>query len=189
MEMDIRGRRYDTFEDLREYMRGSASAIGVMMCYVMGAECDPATLARASALGEAMQLTNFLRDIGEDLRRGRVYVPAEDLAKFSVTEDDLRAGIVTDGFRDLMRFEIARTRELYAYADSGIRQLPKEVRNAVLLARLLYAQILDQIERQDYDVFSTRARTTLAQKVACAARVAIGSQRILDQLVGCDVAA
>ncbi len=182
MAMDLETTRYETYEDLREYMRGSASAVGVMMCYAMGADPQADTVGRAKALGEAMQLTNFLRDIGEDCQRGRIYLPQEELSAFGVTDSDLAGGKVTDRFRALMRFQIERAREIYAFSDPGICLLPKEGQKAVLLARLLYSQILDRIEEQDYDVFTRRARTSTAQKLVCAAQVALTSDRILARL-------
>lgn len=182
MAMDLDRTRYETYDDLRGYMRGSASAVGVLMCYAMGADTTPDVISRAAALGEAMQLTNFLRDLGEDFGRGRIYLPLEDLARFGVTEDDIAARRLTDGFKRLMRFEIERARGLYSYADPGIPRLPAETRKAVLLARILYSQILDRIEAQDYDVYAQRARTKLPQKAAWAVRVALRSDQILAHL-------
>jgi phytoene synthase len=171
MEADLTVARYETYADLQHYMRGSASAVGVMMCAILGADRDPAILDAAMKLGEAMQLTNFLRDVGEDLVRGRIYLPQEDMQRFGVTEDDLKVGRVTEDFRKLMKFEIARARELYAEADLGIPRLPKESRRAVQLARILYARILDRIEERDYDVFTGRARTSRLEKLQVATRV------------------
>jgi 15-cis-phytoene synthase len=183
MEMDITRTRYETYEDLRGYMRGSASAIGVMMCYAMCARTDFDTIARAKALGEAMQLTNFLRDINEDMERGRIYLPLEDMARFSVSEADLRSKVVTSQFRELLKFEIARARSLYLESDFGIYKLPPKMRKAVLLSRLLYSQILDRIEAQEYDVFRQRARTNSIHKARCAMRVLVNDKRILTKLV------
>lgn len=182
MAMDLDRTRYETYDDLRAYMRGSASAVGIMMCYAMGADTSPDVISRASALGEAMQLTNFLRDVGEDFDRGRIYLPLEDLERFGVSESDIAGRRVTDGFRALMQFEIDRARQLYAYADSGIPRLPAETRKAVLLARILYSKILDRIEGQKYDVFAQRARTSVPQKALWAARVALRSDQILAHL-------
>lgn len=183
MEMDLTKTRYETYQDLREYMRGSASAIGVMMCYAMCARTDSDTIARAKALGEAMQLTNFLRDIDEDLARGRIYMPLEDMRRFGVTEVDLTARQVTEPFREMMRFEIARARELYLTSDFGISKLPPKMRKAVLLSRLLYSQILNRIEAQGYDVFRQRARTNSLHKLGCAVKVLLNDKRILSKLV------
>lgn len=171
MEQDLTVTRYEDYAALQGYMRGSASAVGVMMCSVLGAPQDAETLAGARALGEAMQLTNFLRDIREDLDRGRVYIPQVDLDTFGVTEADLRKGEVTDKFRDLMRFEIARARALYQIADEAIPRLPRSGQKPVRLARVLYARILDRIEAMDYDVFSARARTSKLEKLWTAVKV------------------
>lgn len=183
MEQDLDETQYETFEDLRGYMRGSASAVGVMMCYGMCARTDYDTIARAKALGEAMQLTNFLRDIGEDLRRGRVYLPQEDMRRFGVTRKDLERGVVSEPFRSLIQFEIERARDLYRTSDFGIYKLPKRMRKAVLMSRILYSEILTCIEKQGYDVFSRRARTNRWQKLACALRVLVDDERILVRLV------
>ena len=183
MEMDLTKTRSETYEDLRNYMRGSASAIGVMMCYAMNAKTDYDTIARAKALGEAMQLTNFLRDINEDMERGRIYLPLEDMRRFGVSEADLRANNVTEPFREMIRFEIARARELYLLSDLGISKLPPKMRKAVLLSRLLYSQILSRIEAQEYDVFRRRARTNSLHKLGCAVRVLVSDKKILSKLM------
>ncbi|MGV3615328.1 MAG: phytoene/squalene synthase family protein [Fimbriimonas sp.] len=174
MEQDLTVARYRTYEDLRDYMRGSAAAVGVMMCSVLGAKSDEETLGGARALGEAMQLTNFLRDVGEDARRGRIYLPQEDMASFGVVEEDILQGRVTEPFRDLLRFEIARARALYAVADEAIGLLPAQGQKPVRLARVLYSRILNRIEALDYDVFTTRARTSKVEKLMVALRVAAG---------------
>ncbi len=170
MAADVTVDRYPTYADLEGYMRGSAVAVGLMMCRVTGAPETPAVRLQATALGEAMQMTNFMRDVGEDLRRGRVYLPLEDLDRFGVTEGDLRTGRVTPPFEELMRFEIARTRALYAASDPGIAVLPARMRPAVKTARILYSRILDRIEASGYDVFVRRARTSPLEKLAVSAR-------------------
>ncbi len=173
MKMDTSVFRYRTFEDLEEYTYGSAAIVGLMMCRVVGAR-DEAARPHAEALGTAMQLTNFLRDIGEDRLRGRIYVPLEDLERFGYSERDLENAVVDKRFTALMGFEMERTRSLYAIADEGMEYIPKGRRLPVIVARKLYAGILDRIEARGYDVFSGRARTSLAWKVsvaaACAAR-------------------
>jgi 15-cis-phytoene synthase len=121
-----------------------------------------------------MQLTNFLRDIAEDAARGRIYLPIEDLESFGVSEEEILAGMVTDRFIRLMKFEIERARALYRIADAGIPYLPSEARLAVTIARVLYARILNRIESIGYDVFQARARTTRSEKVVVALRVACG---------------
>jgi phytoene synthase len=174
MEMDLTETRYDTYEDLRRYMRGSAAAVGLMMCSVLEAGEDPKMIQAAKALGEAMQLTNFLRDVGEDAQRGRIYLPQEDLFRFAISNDEVLEGRISERFRGLMRFEIARARELYRQSDVGIPMLPPRARTAVKLARVLYERILDRIEDRDFDVFSGRARTSKVEKLQVAARVVLG---------------
>lgn len=169
MEMDLEKDRYATYVELRAYMRGSAAAVGVMMCYILEAPTDPKTLDCARALAEAMQLTNFLRDIREDIARGRIYIPAEDLATFGVSENELQMGLRSEGFVSLMKFQISRARALYAMSDEGIERLPRTARAGVKLARVLYSRILDRIEERDYDVFGARVRTSKAEKLAVAA--------------------
>ncbi len=172
MKMDTCILRYPTYGDLEEYMYGSAAVVGIMMCRVMGARQEEA-LPHAEALGEAMQLTNFLRDIREDWERGRVYLPLEDLQRFGYSEADLGSGRVNEAFVELMRFEIERARMLYLIADQGMHHIPRRCRYPVVVARELYAAILDRIEALGYDVFSGRAETTFAEKVrvaACAIR-------------------
>ena len=171
MEMDVRVARYETIGDLLDYTRGSAAAVGLMMCHVLEADLTEEITAAARNLGDAMQLTNFLRDVGEDFARGRIYLPGEDMAQFGVSDADIAAGIVTDAWRQLMAFEIDRTRELYATTDDAIRRLPSYARRPVRLARILYSQILDEIEANDYDVFRVRARTSRAKKVRSLASV------------------
>lgn len=178
MEADLTVTRYETYEGLRRYMRGSAAAVGIMMCHAVDAQIDDELMESATRLAEAMQMTNFLRDVGEDARRGRIYLPAEDMAQFGVTEESVLAGEVSPAFERLMQFEIARTRSLYAASDSGIARLPKGAQPAVGLARRLYAQILDKIEQRRYDVFSGRARTTTAEKIATATRILVGRSSV-----------
>ncbi|MCC7231264.1 MAG: phytoene/squalene synthase family protein [Fimbriimonadaceae bacterium] len=165
MEQDLEVDRYEKYEDLRHYMRGSAIAVGKMMCDMLGAPQTGAVQLAAGALGEAMQLTNFLRDVGEDIRRGRLYLPLEDLASFGVTVEDIRAERMTAAFANLMRFEIARARAFYAMADRGIPLLPIYAQRSVRMARILYSRILDRIEARHYDVFSGRARTSPLDKL------------------------
>lgn len=171
MKMDTRIFRYRTFEELEAYTYGSAAVVGLMMCRVVGV-ADRRADPHAESLGVAMQLSNFLRDVSEDWRRGRVYLPAEDLERFGYGEEDLASGVVDDRFVALMRFEIERARKLYARADEGMRYIPRGRRWPVLVARELYAAILDRIEARDYDVFSGRAETSRPRKLLVAAQVA-----------------
>lgn len=155
MRMDIDTTRYATYDDLRGYMWGSASVIGLMMLPVLG-PLTPDARERAVALGEAFQLSNFIRDVGEDLRRGRIYLPKEDLDRHAVTEADLRAGVVTPAIRRLLAFEIDRTRALYAVAAEGVPMVRPESRPCLQTAIALYGGILDEVERADYQVLTGR---------------------------------
>jgi 15-cis-phytoene synthase len=171
MEADLTVTRYANYDELRDYMRGSAAAVGLMMCDVIGVRRTPSITNGAVALGEAMQLTNFLRDVGEDLVRGRVYLPQDEMARFGISDETLRTGVVTPEFRALMRFQIERARKLYAEADTQIPALPTFARKPVRVARVLYSRILDRIEARNYDVFSGRARTSRVEKLIAAGRV------------------
>ncbi len=154
-------------------MEGSAAVIGEMMLPVLE-PTSPAAYRPARSFGLAFQLTNFLRDVAEDLARGRVYLPTEDLRRFGVDLPELvRTRKVTPAWRALMAFEIARNRELYAIADEGLAYLPGRSNRCVGAARVLYAQILDRIEAADYDVFSHRIRVPTWRKALTAARIMI----------------
>ena len=166
MAMDLDVASYPRWEDLLCYMDGSAAVIGEMMLPVLEPVDYTAAFQRARDLGLAFQLTNFLRDIGEDLDRGRVYLPEEDLDRCGA---DPWARTVTPEWRGLMRFEIARARALYASADQGLAWLPPRSAACVRTARILYSRILVEIEANDYDVFSTRARVSTGRKLATAA--------------------
>lgn len=172
MAMDLVVDRYETFDDLCGYMEGSAAVIGEMMLPVLGAT-DPRARRPARALGLAFQLTNFLRDYAEDLERGRVYVPQEDLRRFGV---DPLAPRLDESWRALMRFEIERNRALYREAEPGLAQLPPRSARCVATAHRLYSAILDRIEARDYDVFSGRARVPTLRKAATAL-LALGPRR------------
>ena len=177
MAMDLTTSTYQTWEDLRNYMEGSAAVIGEMMLPVLEPISQQAK-PPARALGLAFQLTNFLRDIDEDLDRGRVYVPQEDLRLFDV---DLERRQVTPEWRAFLAYEIERNRALYSFADTGIAMLPPRSARCVGTARVLYAQILDQIERNGYDVFSGRARVPTWSKAATAARIMVAGPRRLKR--------
>jgi phytoene/squalene synthetase len=167
MRSDLSTRSYETWEDLLAYMDGSAAVIGEMMLPVLRPVTEASAPARS--LGLAFQLTNFLRDVAEDLDRGRVYLPQEDLRRFGA---DPWRRTVTPEWRALMAFEIARNRRLYRDADAGLPALPAPSRRCVATARVLYARILERIEAVDYDVFTARARVGTASKALLAARMA-----------------
>ena len=170
-EIDLQVNRYETWDELRHYCYLVASTVGLISMRVIGMRGDDARLLdtyepAAIDLGVALQLTNILRDIGEDLRRGRIYLPLEDMRRFGYTEDDLRAHVLDDRFRALMRFEIARAHELYERGWAGIPAIKREGRLAVAAAAEVYRGILDDIAAHDFDVFNRRARISTLDKFA-----------------------
>lgn len=173
MAMDLSVREYRTYDDLLGYMDGSAAVIGEMMLPVLEPRA-PGARQPARDLGLAFQLTNFLRDVGEDLARGRVYLPQEDLERFGA---DPWRRTVDEPWRRVMRFEMERCRLLYASADSGIDLLPPASARCVRSARVLYAGILDRIVEADFDVFTRRARTPTWRKAALVGRVVLTRRR------------
>jgi len=172
MAMDLTTSSYETWDDLCGYMEGSAAVIGEMMLPVLEPS-SPMAKEPARALGLAFQLTNFLRDVDEDLDRGRVYVPQEDLRRFGVDLTGPRGRELTPQWRACLAFEIQRNRELYRAADVGIALLPGRSARCVGTARVLYSQILERIEAADYDVFSTRVRVPTWRKATTAARILV----------------
>jgi phytoene synthase len=166
MRADLTICRYADYAELSAYMDGSAAVIGELMLPILEPH-DPAALDGARDLGLAFQLTNFLRDVGDDLDRGRVYFPQDELAAFGV---DIERRSVDERWREFCRFQMARMHELYASADRGIALLPPASAGAIRTARLLYAEILDRIVDNDFDTFTRRARVPLARKLSVAAR-------------------
>ena len=171
MRADLTVTRYPTYDDLLGYAHGSAAVVGLQLTHVFGTVV-PVALAAPYAidLGLAMQLTNVLRDVREDLDRGRVYLPLEDLERFGVTVEHLHAGVDDEPFRALMRFEVERTRGLYRQAAQGIRLLSPAARPAVEAALALYGGILGAIERSGYRVLDRRVSVSPARRVALLAR-------------------
>lgn len=162
--MDLEFKSFETFDELYVYCYKVASIVGLMTSEIFGYS-DKSALEYAIKLGIAMQLTNILRDIGEDAARGRLYLPLEDLRRFGYTENDLKQKVINKQFIDLMKFEIERARYYYNEADKGIPMLTPDSRMAVKLSRVNYSRILDYIERNNYDVFSKRAYVPLPQKL------------------------
>lgn len=167
MAMDFTCETYETFEDLLDYMDGSAAVIGEMMLPILE-PTSPEAYTHARDLGIAFQLSNFWRDVAEDLDRGRVYVPQEDLRKFGADPWRREA---TREWCDLMAFEIARTRRYYESADLGIPLLPATSARCIRGARLLYSGILTEIEKAQYNVFARRVRVPTWKKLAVAFRM------------------
>jgi len=176
--MDLYRSRYETFEELQLYCYRVAGTVGLMTTPVMGIDSRPLTTPwdlyrqtkvdpteQAVALGIANQLTNILRDVGEDARRGRIYLPLEDLRQFNYTEEDLLKGVIDDRWRELMQFQINRARQYFAEAESGINALSQDARFPVWASLMLYRGILDVIERNRYNVFTKRAYVPAPQKL------------------------
>ncbi|MCU0508505.1 MAG: phytoene/squalene synthase family protein [Anaerolineae bacterium] len=172
MKEDLTVTRFPTFADLLHYMDGSAVPVGRAMTYIVGVRAPykvEQTLSFADSLSIAMQLSNFWRDVGQDYRIGRIYLPLEDMELFGVSEGDLRAGRITPAFVDLMEFEMARTEEYYRHAAQGVPRLAAG-RWGVMAALEVYRAIHAGIRRNGYDVFSKRATTSKAQKLGLAVR-------------------
>ena len=168
MAMDLDRDRYADYGDLLEYMEGSAAVIGEMTLPILE-PLHPSAVEPARHLGFAFQLTNFIRDIGEDLRRGRVYLPAADLARFGVGRADLAGPTAGPAVRDLIRFEIARAREHYRLAEPGADLLAPSSRPCVRTAHALYAGILGEIEACDYQILRRRVAVPLGRRLRIAA--------------------
>ena len=162
--MDLFKNRYETFDELYDYSFKVASVVGLMTSQVFGYESREA-FGYAVDLGIAMQLTNILRDVGEDLRRNRIYLPKEDLERFGVTEQDLLDYSLDDNVVELLQFEIERTRRYYNRSDKGIPLLSSDSRLPVYLARQNYSRILDKIEENNYNVFDRRAYLNATEKL------------------------
>jgi phytoene synthase len=174
MSMDLTVTRYAGYDDLLSYMDGSAAVIGTMMLPILGSDDPVAAREPARQLGLAFQLTNFIRDIAEDLGRGRVYMPEADLDRFGVTRADLAAALAAgragQRIRDLVAFEIGRAREHYAAAAAGIPLLERSSQACIRAAYHVYGAILTEIERQNHDVFVRRAVVPKGKRLAMAAR-------------------
>ncbi|BEP15449.1 phytoene/squalene synthase family protein [Acidothermaceae bacterium B102] len=170
MRMDLEVTEYRTFDDLMTYVYGSAAVIGLQMVPVLeplpGLHDVAATYARD--LGVAFQLANFIRDVGEDLRRGRIYLPMEDLEAHGVTREHLEQGVVDAPVRRLLAYEIARTREIFRSAAPGVRLLDPTSRDCILTATTLYGGILDEVERADYRVLDRKVAVPLTRRLSVA---------------------
>lgn len=159
MEMDLTVTRYKTYEDLMTYVYGSAVVIGLEMLPILGYS-DPRAIEAATALGTAFQLANFIRDIDEDIERGRIYMPLDDLARFGVSEEMLLQRRLTPEITEAIKYQIARVRDLQAVAEAGIQYLDPISRPCIRAASELYCGIVDEIEANGYDVFTKRATTS-----------------------------
>jgi phytoene synthase len=176
MRMDITRISYATYADLEQYMYGSAAVIGLQMLPLLEPIHDDAS-TYARELGKAFQMSNFIRDIAEDLRRGRIYLPQEDLDAFGVSAVDLRQRSVNPAVRELLRFEIARNRAIYRAAAPGIDLLHPSSRDCISTSFRLYGAILDEVEKADYQVLHRRVSVPVTRRLAVAAPALVRARR------------
>ena len=167
MKMDLTVTEYQTYEDLMEYVYGSAAVIGLEMVPILG-YTDKAAFESAKKLGVAFQLANFIRDVGEDLERGRIYLPLEELASFGVTREILERRTLTPEIIEALKFQIARVRKLQQEAAAGIELLDKTSRPCIRAASELYCGIVDEVEAIGYDIFNKRAKTSTLRRLRVA---------------------
>ena len=167
MRMDLTVTEYATYDDLYEYVYGSAAVIGLQMVPILE-PTEPEAYDRAKDLGVAFQLANFVRDVGEDLERGRVYLPLEDLARFGVSRADLERRVVTPEIRAALEFQIARVRRLEEASREGIAMLHPSSQPCIEAARVLYCGIVDAVEDIDYQVFTERATVSRRRRLEVA---------------------
>ena len=165
--MDLTVQEYETYEDLLEYVYGSAAVIGLEMVPILGPLHNDAYGA-AKKLGIAFQLANFIRDVDEDLDRGRVYLPIKELAQFGVTREMLEERVLTPEIIEALKFQIARVRQLQAEAAPGIAMLEATSRPCIEAASTLYCGIVDEVEKIGYDIFNQRAKTSTARRIRVA---------------------
>ncbi|HEY3319729.1 MAG TPA: phytoene/squalene synthase family protein [Planctomycetota bacterium] len=170
-EMDARQSRYEKWQDTYLYCYRVASVIGMMTIHVFGFS-DPRAVQLAEHTGIAFQMTNILRDIVEDAGRDRIYLPLEDLSKHNVSEAELLAGKLTPALRELVRFETLRAREYYAAGRELLPLILPESRDGLGSLVAIYQRLLEEIERRDYDVFSSRVSLSTAEKMRLAASIA-----------------
>jgi phytoene synthase len=176
MAADLHTGSYRTYEDLCGYMEGSAAVIGTMMTPILEPSDPARAREHARQLGLAFQLTNFLRDIGEDLRRGRVYLPTADLERFGVTRADLAASTASPAVRALLAFEIDRARAHYAAAEPGIDLLAPSSQPCIRVAFDLYGGILDEVERAGYQILDRRVRVPHRRRLQVAGRQLVAAR-------------
>ncbi|MFZ4827184.1 MAG: phytoene/squalene synthase family protein [Phototrophicaceae bacterium] len=162
---DMTQTRYSTFAELADYSYGVASTVGLMAMHIIGFKNEEA-IPYAVRLGVALQLTNILRDVGEDWRNGRLYLPLEELERFGIDEEQIANGVVNQNWQDLVNYQIARSHQLYDESWVGIRLLNADGRFAIAAAADLYRAILDEIIDNNYDVFTKRASVSKLGKIS-----------------------
>ena len=170
MAMDLTVTSYEKYEDLMEYVYGSAAVIGLQMVHVLGTVNDKKSdaLVPAEKLGIAFQLANFIRDVGEDLDRGRVYLPLQELKKYGVSREMLEKRVLTPQIIEALKFQIARVKSLQQEANAGIELLSPDSRPCISAASELYCGIVDEVEKIDYNVFEKRAKTSTFRRASVA---------------------
>jgi len=181
MLLDTTKKTYKSYQELEQYMYGSAVVVGYMMTYIFNHNQDrfhndnqnrQKVLKGAKALAEAFQMTNFIRDVKDDSQnRGRIYLPLEDLKRFDLKPEDIKAGFLTPKIKDLIKFEIKRTDKLYIEAQNSIDLLPKTAEKPVYLALVLYSEILRKIKKRGYNIFAERIHLSLREKLFLALQV------------------
>ena len=167
MTMDLTVSEYQSFEDLMEYVYGSASVIGLQMLPILGST-SPEALVAAEKLGTAFQLANFIRDVSEDLDRGRIYLPIAELKAHGVTNEMLEERVLTPQIKSALKEQIARVRRLQAEAAPGIKLLAPESQACIEAASELYCGIVDEVEKIGYEVFAKRAKTSTWRRIKVA---------------------
>ena len=167
MTMDLTVSEYQSFEDLMEYVYGSASVIGLQMLPILGST-SPEALVAAEKLGTAFQLANFIRDVSEDLDRGRIYLPIAELKAHGVTNEMLEERVLTPQIKAALKEQIARVRRLQAEAAPGIKLLAPESQACIEAASELYCGIVDEVEKIGYEVFAKRAKTSTWRRIKVA---------------------
>lgn len=180
MTMDLTVTEYATYDDLYEYVYGSAAVIGLQMVPILEPSSQDA-YKYATELGVAFQLANFIRDIGEDLERGRVYLPLTELTQFGVTRADLETRIATPQIKAAIKFQIARVRQLEESSRAGIAMLGASAQPCIETARILYCGIVDAVEEIDYEVFSKRATVSLARRLRVAVPAYLQARKLWKQ--------
>jgi 15-cis-phytoene synthase len=177
MTMDLTVQEYESYDDLLEYVYGSAAVIGLEMVPILGPLHNDAFEA-AKKLGIAFQLANFIRDVDEDLDRGRVYLPLKELGQFGVTREMLEERVLTPEIIEALKFQIARVRQLQAEAAAGISMLEASSRPCIEAASNLYCGIVDEVEKIGYDIFTHRAKTSTGRRIRVAGAAFVKRQLI-----------
>jgi len=166
MRMDLEKNRFKTFQELERYCYLVASVVGLMMIPVLGCSDYEKAKPFAIDLGKAMQITNVLRDISQDYNNNRIYIPQDDLFKFNYLEDKLSKKIVDENFQNLLKYYILQARNFYANSEKGLEFLDKQSQKAISIAGRVYAEILTEIEKQNFDIYHKRASVGLFKKIS-----------------------